>query len=86
MDPVRFSTHHASVPGVALAVAEGGGQGGGAGFVITGGLTVVGGRVDADGPHAGCVAVAVAVVVGTAVARRPHVHVAEAFAALRKRI
>lgn len=40
-------------------------------------LTVVDGRIDADGPHGRGVAVAVAVVVGAAVTAGPDVDVAQ---------
>ena len=74
-------THDARV-GVLGPVAEGGGQGGGAGLVVVSVLAGVDGRVDGDGPHGGGVAVAVAVVVLAAVTRGPHVDVAKAVAAL----
>lgn len=76
-------THNAGL-GVPLpAVAEGGRQRGGAALVVQGRASVVDGRVDGDGPHAGGVAVAVAVVVAAAVSRRPHVDAAFASAALK---
>lgn len=71
----RRSTHHPRVMWRTLAVAEGGGQGGRAGLVVAGSAAVVGGGVDGHCPHAGGVAVAVAVVVGTAVAWGPDVDV-----------
>jgi hypothetical protein len=49
-------------------------------------LAVVDGRVNRDGPHGGCVAVAIAVVVLAAVAARPHVDVAQSVATLRAKI
>ena len=70
----------------ALAVAKRGGEGGGTRLVVAGCAAVVGGRVDGHGPHAGGVAVAVAVVVGTAVARRPHVDVSFAIATLQREV
>lgn len=75
-------THHAGL-GVPLpAIAEGGGQGGGAALVVQGGPAVVDGRVDGDGPHAGGVAVTVAVVVAATVPGGPHVDAAFASSAL----
>jgi len=67
---------------VRAAVAEGGGERGRAGLVVEGGAAVVCRRVDRDGPHAGRVAVAVAVVVLAAVSRRPHIDTAQAVATL----
>lgn len=75
-------THHASL-GVPLpAVAEGGGQGGGAALVVQGRPAVVDGRVDGDGPHAGGVAITVAVVVAATVPGGPHIDAAFAASAL----
>lgn len=76
-------THNASLGVPLAAVAEGGRQRGGAALVVQGRASVVDGRVDGDGPHAGGVAVAVAVVVAAAVSRRPHVDAAFASAALK---
>lgn len=79
---VGVRTHHAGL-GVPLpAIAEGGGQGGGAALVVQGGPAVVDGRVDGDGPHAGGVAVTVAVVVAATVPGGPHVDAAFASSAL----
>lgn len=77
-------THNASLGVPLAAVAEGGGQRGGAALVVQRRAAVVDGRVDGDGPHAGGVAVAVAVVVASAIARRPHVDAAFAAAALEE--
>ena len=66
-------THHAGVLVATLAVAERAGQRARARLVVAGRLTVVRRRVDRDRPHARRVAVTVAVVIGPAVARRPHV-------------
>lgn len=77
-------THNAGLGVPLAAVAEGGGQGGGAALVVQRRAPVVDGRVDGDGPHAGGVAVAVAVVVAAAVPRRPHVDAAFAPAALQE--
>lgn len=75
-------THHSGL-GVALsAIAEGGGQGGGATLVIQGRPTVVDGWVDGDGPHAGGIAIAVAVIVAAAVPGGPYVDAAFAASAL----
>ena len=68
--------------GILGAVGEGGRDGGRAALVVVGVLAVVDGRVDGDGPHAGCVAVAVAVVVLTTVSRGPDVDVAQPVTAL----
>lgn len=76
-------THNASLGVPLAAVAEGGRQSGGAALVVQGRASIVDGRVDGDGPHAGGVAVAVAVVVTAAVSRRPHVDAAFASAALK---
>lgn len=76
-------THNAGLGVPLAAVAEGGRQRGGAALVVQGRASVVDGRVDGDGPHAGGVAVAVAVVVAAAVSRRPHVDAAFASAALK---
>lgn len=76
-------THNASLGVPLAAVAEGGCQRGRAALVVQGRSSVVDGRVDGDGPHAGGVAVAVAVVVAAAVSRRPHVDAAFASAALK---
>jgi hypothetical protein len=50
-----------------LPLEKGGGEGGGAGFVITGSLAVVGGAVDGDSPHGGGIAVTVAVILRSSV-------------------
>lgn len=76
-------THHPRVSKSAFAVAKGGGESGGTGFVVPGRLAVVGGGIDGDGPHTGGVSVTVTVVVRAAVARRPHVDVATPMSALR---
>ena len=78
----KSSTDHSGVLVAALAVAERGGERRRAALVVAGRLAVVGGRVDRNGPHAGRVAVTVAVVVVPAVARRPHVDGAETATAL----
>ena len=75
-------THHAGLRVPLAPIAEGGGQRGGAALVVECGPAVVDGRVDGDGPHARCVAVAVAVIVAAAVARGPHVDAAFAPASL----
>lgn len=75
-------TYHSGLRVPFPPVAEGGGQGGGAALVVQGRPAVVDGRVDGDGPHAGGVAIAVAVVVAAAVPRGPHVDAAFAPAAL----
>ncbi len=80
---VQVGGGDAGLGGVRAAVAEGGGERGRAGLVVEGGAAVVCRRVDRDGPHAGRVAVAVAVVVRAAVSRRPHVDASQAVAALR---
>lgn len=49
------------------AVAERGGQGGGAAFVVQGRASIIDGRVDGDCPHARGVAIAIAVVIATAI-------------------
>ena len=77
-------THHASLWVPLASVAERGGQCGGAALVVQGGASVIDGWVDGDGPHAGGVAVAVAVVIATAVSRCPHVDAAFASAALKQ--
>ncbi len=64
------------------AVAEGAGQGGGAGLVVQGRSAVVDSAVDADRPHGGGVPVTVAVVVFAPVSRRPHVDAAFAVSSL----
>lgn len=75
-------TYHSGL-GVPLpSVAEGGGQSGGAALVIQGCPAVVDCRVDGDGPHAGGVAIAVAVVVAATVPRGPHIDAAFAPSAL----
>ena len=68
-----ISTHHARILEAAFAVTEGGGESGAAGLVIAGRLPIIGGGIDGDCPHAGCVAVTVTVVIRPAVTRRPHV-------------
>jgi hypothetical protein len=78
-------THHAGVVTGALAVAEGGGEGGGAALVVARCPPVVGGWVDGHCPHGGGVAVTVTVVVRTAVSRRPHIDVALAVATLDRK-
>ena len=60
-------TYNASLWVPLAAVAEGGGQGGGAAFVVQGRASIVDGRVDGDCPHARGVAVAIAVVIAAAV-------------------
>lgn len=78
-------THHPRVSKSAFAVAKGGGESGGTGFVVPGRLAVVGGGIDGDGPHTGGVSVTVTVVVRAAVARRPHVDVATPMSTLRSK-
>lgn len=74
-------THHSGV-GILGAITESRGQSARAALVVVGVLTVVDRAVDADGPHARGVAVAVAVVVLAPVARGPDVYVAQSFTPL----
>lgn len=76
------NTHHASLGVPLSAVAEGGCQGGGAALVIQGSPAVVDGRVNGDGPHAGGIAVTVAVIVTAPVPRGPHIDAPFATSAL----
>lgn len=78
----HFYTHHSGLWVPLAAVAERGGQGGGAALVIQGRAAVVDGRVDRDCPHAWSVAIAVAVVIATAVSRGPHIDAAFASTSL----
>lgn len=80
----QLYAHHSGLGVPLAAVAEGGGQGGGAALVVQGRAAVVDCRVDGDCPHAGSVAVAVAVVVATAVSRSPHIDAAFASPPLKK--
>lgn len=77
-------THHSGLGVPLSAIAEGGGQGGGAALVVQGRPTVVDGWVDGDGPHAWGIAIAVAVVVAAPIPRCPHVDAAFASSALEE--
>ena len=79
---VQIGGGHAGLRIGRATVAERGGERGRARLVVQCRAAIVDGRVDRDGPHAGRVAVTVAVVVLAAVAGRPHVYAAEAVAAL----
>ena len=68
--------------GVARAIAEGGGQRARAGLVVVRVLPGVNGGVDGDGPHAGGVAITVAVVVLSTISTGPHIDVTQATATL----
>lgn len=61
-------THNTSLRVAFSPVTECGRQRGGAAFIIQSGAAIVDRRVDGDGPHAGGVAVTVAVVIATAIA------------------
>ncbi|KAL0595567.1 hypothetical protein AAY473_035758 [Plecturocebus cupreus] len=78
---VDMGCHHVGQAGFKL-LTSGGSQGGRAALIVQGGPAVVDGRVDGDGPHAGGVAVTVAVIVAATVPRGPHVDAAFAAAAL----
>jgi len=45
-------------------------------------LSVVDGAVDRNGPHAGCVSIAVAIIILTAIATGPHIDVAQPISTL----
>ena len=77
------ATHHSGSLAVSSSVAEGAGESARAALVVQRRLAVVHRRIHRYRPHGGGVAVAVAVVVGAAVARRPHVNRPEPVAALR---
>lgn len=85
LDEVICWTHHASV-GVLGAVAEGGCQGGRAALVVVRILTVIDSAVDRDSPHASRIAIAVAVVVLSTIATRPHVYITKSIATLSKKL
>lgn len=78
----HIHTHHACFRVSFTAVAEGGGEGGGAAFIIERGASVIDGRVNRDGPHAGGVSVAVTVVIATTISGGPHIDAAFATSAL----
>lgn len=77
-----FFTDHPGI-GILGAVAEGRCQGARAALVVVGVLSIVYRAIYADRPHARRVAVAVAVVLLAAVARRPNVNVAQSLATLK---
>lgn len=77
-----WPTHHSSLWVPLAAIAECGGQGGGAALVIQGCAAVIDGWVDGDCPHTWSIAIAVAVVIATAVSRGPHIDAAFASTSL----
>ena len=79
-------SYHSGVLVAALAVAEGGGQCRGAALVIAGRLSVIGGRVNRDGPHRGGVPITVTIVIRATVTRGPHVDRAQSVTALHRKV
>lgn len=77
-------THHSGV-GILGTVAERRRQRGGAALVVVGILAVVDGAVYADGPHAGRVTIAVAVVIFAAVAAGPNVNISQSVSTLNNK-
>lgn len=67
VNDIKWRTYHPGISQGAFAVTERGGESRGAGFVISGRLSVVGGRINGDSPHTGGISVTVTVVVGAAI-------------------
>lgn len=63
-------------------VAKGGSQGTGTAFVVMRILAVINRTVDANGPHARCISVAIAIVLFPAVPRSPNIDIAQSVSAL----
>ena len=67
-------------------VAESGSQGGGTGLVVEGGPSIINGAVDWHGPHAGGIAVTVAVIHGSTIPWSPDIDAALPTTALQVKV